>query len=463
MPYYNERANKFSHERILLNSEIKDKLSEYKISFDLKAASSVIKEIKNKFISRNKISSGVSHVFTVDSSYMEVAVNEEIPTAKIGLINFSAAIINLNKKSDIHNGRFIDPQKFNDMYKTSMLTFVCPTYNVVPKDEESLDVLSSIRKEIYKFYSESSPYGDISLMDSLYALIFNSNNVVELACSNVECPSRDANLDAAGGYIWAKGDGKALEGICSACSTSIYFSDYLRLHEAVDIEFGNSSILTRMAQITEHLMNINAIDTLVKRKSYDIITRVAFVIDGPLAIYGEPAKMHRHILKYLHQLSKLIGEEIVYFGLMKTGKLKDHFSLLVKRVERDEQLPIDSYMLIDDQYRFRYVQKPPKRNDLFGQEVAFGQDFLYYSEDKKKIVLSLLYPMEEKTINIRKIIFDANNYKNLGRILALLNDISIDIYEDAVLPVTLAHKYAAISLNPGVNIMQQFFQDNLAD
>ena len=158
----------------------------------------------------------------------------------------------------------------------------------------------------------------------------------------------------------------------------MYITDYLRLNEAVDLEFGNNTILTRLAQVSEQLININAIDSLLKHRSYNILSKTAFIIDGPLAIYGEPAKLNKSILKYLHNISKLIDKEIIYFGILKTGAAKDHFNLLIKRInDKDNKVSEDSFLLIDDEYRFKYIQKAPKENKYFGQEVLFGQDYLF--------------------------------------------------------------------------------------
>lgn len=73
----------------------------------------------------------------------------------------------------------------------------------------------------------------------------------------------------------------------------------------------------------------------------------------------------------------------------------------------------------------------------------------------------MLYPVDSRDIKFGDIVFDYKNYKNLNTILNLVNDISIDLYEDAILPVALAHKYAAISLNPGTNILEIFIKKHL--
>lgn len=465
MPYFKEKANKFSHEKIINNQLFRNKLNDYKIVFDINGNNAGYKSIKSKFISRDnsRKSRDVDYIFTVDSSFLEIPVNEEIPTAKVGIINFGSSIINLKMKSNVYEDGFINPQKFNEIYNSSMFAFICPTFNVTLKNEKNLNIIDCIRKEIYDFYYMNSPFSDIRLVDTLFNIMKSNMESFELKCMNESCTAKSLELSTHSSKNHFKLDDIGIEPFhCPNCRNIMYITDYLRLHEAVDIEFGNNTILTRFAQVTEHIININAIDSLLKHRSYDLLSKTAFVIDGPLAIYGEPAKLNRSILKYLHYISKIIDNEVIYFGILKTGKLKDHFNLLLKKFKEDEnEIFKDSFMLVDDDYRFEYIQRAPKENKYFGQEVLFGQDYLFYSKDQKRFVISMLYPVESRDKNFEENVFNHKNYKNLQTVLDLINNISIDLYEDAVLPVALAHKYAAISLNPGTNILEIFIRKNL--
>lgn len=459
MPFNKEKANKFSHEKIINNQFIKDKINKYKIIYDIDDKNDVKADIESRFrCYNNEKCKDIDFIFTVDSSFTELPLNDEIPSAKIGIVNFSSNIIDLDKKSEVYDSGFINPQKFNDIYNSNILTFICPTFNLVPIYEDNMSVIDSIRKEIYDFYLKNSPFNSIKLIESLFNLIKITTNKIKLKCQNVDCKSNNIELNNEKGIL-VEIDQVGIEPFkCPHCNKVMYITDYLRLHEAVDLEFGHNTILTRFAQVTEHLLAINLIDSLIKHKSLNLLSRTAFLIDGPLAIYGEPAKIYKGLLQYLHHISDIIKNEIVYLGIMKTGKLKDHFALIEKKIKLIE----NSFLLVDDKYRFKYIQKAPENNAFFGQEVAFGQDYLFYSKDKKKFVISMLYPMIKKDNNFQEYAFKYENYSNLSTIFNLVNEISIDIYEDAILPIALAHKYAAISLNPGTNILEKFVNQNLS-
>lgn len=454
MPFNREKANKFSHERIINSRIVKEKIGQYRIICDVKG--DVHKDIESKF-RQVKIEDKrkIDFVFTIDSSFTELPLNDDIPSAKMGIVNFGSSIINLNKKSDIYEGGFINPQKYNDIYNSSVLTFVCPTFNLVPKEDDSLSVVDSIRKEIYDFYYTNRPFNSVRLIESLFNILSEDDTDLKIKCNNEKCRSNQYKKNMGVLIDLDKIHLKPFE--CIYCGSTMYLTDYLRLHEAVDEEFGHGTVLTRFAQVTEHLVAVNLIDTLIKHRSWNLLTNAAFIIDGGLAIYGEPAKIHNGLLKYLHKVSEKLDSPIIYFGIIKSGRVKDHFTLLEKRTK----LQPNSFLLIDDKYRFKYIQKPPRRNKYFGQEVSFGQDFLFYSKREKRFVVSVLYPMRNKDKNFEQIAFNYKNYKNLYTILNLINEISIDLYEDAILPLALAHKYAAISLNPGTNVLEKFIKSKL--
>lgn len=459
MPFNKEKANKFSHEKIINNQFLKDKISSYKIIYDIDESTGTKKNLEGKFkLYCSTEARKIDFIFSVDSSFTEIPINDEIPSAKMGIVNFSSNIIDLGKKSDIYDNGFINPQTFNDIYNSKILTFICPTFNLIPKDGFNSNIVDAIRREIYTFYYESNPFNSVKLIESLFNVISSTTDKIKLKCTNNKCVSNNTGTENDSNNLILNLNDIGIEPFkCPYCNKEMYLTDYLRLHEAVDEDFGHNNILSRLAQVTEHLLAINLIDSLIKYKSYDLLSRTAFIIDGPLAIYGEPAKIHKGLLKYLHFNSNKIGYEIVYFGILKTGKLKEHFMLIDKKINIKE----NSYLLVDDKYRFKYIQRAPENNKFFGQEVLFGQDYLFYSKDRKKFVISMLYPFENKKDNFEQIAFIDKNYNNLALIFNLINEISIDMYEDAILPIALSHKYAAISLNPGTNILEKFVKNNL--
>jgi hypothetical protein len=73
----------------------------------------------------------------------------------------------------------------------------------------------------------------------------------------------------------------------------------------------------------------------------------------------------------------------------------------------------------------------------------------------------VLYPLNRTDDEFHEKIFDLNSYTNLSRIGTLIDELKVDVYDNALLPIVLAHKYASISLQPGVSSLRDFAKDFL--
>ena len=53
------------------------------------------------------------------------------------------------------------------------------------------------------------------------------------------------------------------------------------------------------------------------------------------------------------------------------------------------------------------------------------------------------------------------NYENLPRAIALINHLESDLYKNAVVPIALAHRFTAISFEPGGRVLDMFARQAL--
>jgi hypothetical protein len=241
----------------------------------------------------------------------------------------------------------------------------------------------------------------------------------------------------------------------------------------VDQDFGARGILSRLARVVEQLYPINLMMSILSQKErigkdncLKTLSRISFILDGPLAIFGEPAKISRSIHRYLLSVNAILEdyglEPLIFFGLTKTGLVVDHVNLLLEHIRRnskdgsyDNNLPKSKILIIDDEYRFKYIQ-PKIGFSTFGAETYYGQDIVYFDPNGKPYVINVLYPIDKSDKNFKQIISTQTSYRTLGKISSLINELEVDIYENALLPIVLAHKYASISLRPGVSSLEEF-------
>ena len=167
----------------------------------------------------------------------------------------------------------------------------------------------------------------------------------------------------------------------------------------------------------------------------------------------------RFLFKVNQSLKELGTQEVLLIGLQKSGQVLDHVSLL------DRFIPTNHILPIKDDYRYSHIitSREPSAHG-FGSETYYGQDFIYKTPSGRTFVLAIPYPFFSKDtaneFNVRKT--DINEYESLPRALALINHFQTDLYENAVIPIALAHRYTAISLVPGGRVLDLLTEQGLA-
>ncbi|XBO88978.1 hypothetical protein AAGG43_00670 [Bacillus paranthracis] len=66
---------------------------------------------------------------------------------------------------------------------------------------------------------------------------------------------------------------------------------------------------------------------------YLTLSKIGFIVDGPLAIFGEPAKLNRSIHRYINKVNGLLNNKglkpLIYMGISKTGTVVDHINVVL--------------------------------------------------------------------------------------------------------------------------------------
>ncbi|MGD2158343.1 MAG: DNA double-strand break repair nuclease NurA, partial [Anaerolineales bacterium] len=241
---------------------------------------------------------------------------------------------------------------------------------------------------------------------------------------------------------------------CSFCGAEVYPTDCLRLWEEINDYQSNQVAISRLMMILEHLIPIHYMRFFYQR-AYLHLTRMAFFIDGPLAIFGNAAWMHRSIMIFVREINEKLARKsqppMVIIGLQKTGQIQDHLELI------ERFIPENRLFAINDDYRYKYILsgREPSSNG-FGFETYYGQDFIYKTPSGRTFVLGLPYPFSSKDtpgIDFPKEKIKWEHYPQLGLTLRLINHLESDLYKNAVVPIALAHRYTAISLQPGGHVL----------
>jgi hypothetical protein len=197
--------------------------------------------------------------------------------------------------------------------------------------------------------------------------------------------------------------------------------------------------------------------------SLTTLASLAFFIDGPLAVFGTGAWLHYTIMRALDEVNERLLESgrsrILIIGLQKSGQVVDHVSLIERYIHSGH------IFAIDDEYRYRYILSGREEaGNGFGSETYYGQDFIYKTPSGKLFVFALPYPFASKQtpgIDFIHAKTETRRYPELSLALALIRHFESDLYQNAVIPIALAHRYTAISLVPGGRVLDLLTREAL--
>lgn len=385
------------------------------------------------------------HVLASDASKSDAPISERLPSTQVGFLKISHVLINMAKYAGLIDpqNRFVDPFKVAEIHREAHpLTFTMPGSNIRYKG--SNNVKDGFRTALFDQLAHAASDGGRRSVAQVLLDLEGEPIVIE-RCPSLGCDS--------GPFVFK---GETLVDTCRRCGAKVYATDSLRLHEGIS-DFGdNSSAMTRMMNALEHLM----IATFILEVERGDVTRLAdltFVVDGPLAIFGEPAKLSQRLQRLIHRINTELSRRglrnMLILGLQKTGGLMDHAKLIERHIRAG------TLRVIDDQYRNDYITGADSPAANFGNETYYGQDFLFKTERGRIFNFAIPYPFANKAFEgggqaFAKAKVELGRYGHLIRQACdLIRHFEMDLYDSAIVPVALAHRHASISLVPGGKVL----------
>ena len=456
MPYKGEFANKVSHSDIVRNPDIQKFLED--CSYLTMPSDQEGRELAAVFQCAPEIQSAQLPVFVIafDGSRHETSISDQLPSTKVGYIKIGSMLVDMSQFQSlrVNQNRMVDPFRVAALQNNnSPLTFSLPSANVRWKGKAS--VRDSFRAVLdQQLYSERTRFIATDPSTSLRTTLFHLASRRPLD----DMGTGDANsLKVAKCPSCQEGPITLIDTpsqqYCPFCNNEVYPSDVLRIWEEITDYQSNIEALTRVMSVLEHLLPIHYIRYLLEN-SITALGSTAFFIDGPLAVFGNSAWIHKSIQKSLYEVNNRLAQaglpKLVVIGLQKTGQIVDYVDMIKKYIPKNSLFPVS------DEYRYQYILggQPPSKNG-FGDETYYGQDVIYKTSSGRVFVFALPYPFETKhprdQFVIQKTVLA--NYEELPRALRLINNFESDLYENAVIPIALAHRYTAISLEPGGKVL----------
>lgn len=448
MPYEGEFAHYRSIHRLVESEQVKKLLGSYLIR-DY-SSEEVLRE--QACILTVETSDWMpSLVLTVDGSFAPVTIKNGFPGAEAAYITVASVLLDLQKMKELDKYRPIDPKEFQKLEQAGSIDCAVPGSNIVFEGETSAK--SSLRRALFETLQNVRMSADNeTLLDTYEVLLKHKPLAVrEQKCPYEDCPIVDGT--------YQRGRGKYL----CACKHArpLYSTDALRIHERMQPAGTNGEIYSEIMQVLERIWIIHILRTLEAKKWLSTLSRLAILVDGPLAIFGQPAWISESIYKELARINGVAkrvtaGQDILLMGVEKSGAFVQHLTDLDREQNGTSgAFPTQQPMLLADPYIKKNIVFSESTKP-YGLGTYFGRKFFYKTRSGAMIVATLPFLAEEHKDMTRA---ELSQYPRLSEAVGLLDQLISSRYPNSLAPIVAAHAEAAIPLNLGKSVLERLAKE----
>jgi hypothetical protein len=392
----------------------------------------------------------IRRIIAIDGSTVTKAVQNGFPKAEAALFNAAVILVKTDELTRFDRDYIPSPQQMRDLEKAYAMSAVLPGQNVVGKspaeDTPKKFFRATIRQEL-NFRLDPSHE---SLLETFLAITKGAANVQR----QLQCPIEDCERAIKRVYT-------DTTCICDQ-GEQIYPTDNLRTHERFYDNSSSEQAFTAFRIVTEHLLMINIIRYFHQTRPLEWFDQIAFVVDGPLAIFGMPAWLKDHIqaeITSVHSDLLSTGHAgLLLMGMEKSGEFLDHLEELDwdQSMGVRQRLPNGTTMAPTTDYIYRYIRPNPDTKKAYGEAVYYGRKLLYKSRAGQHAVV--MTPIVNQAGRDRNGT-DLSAFPRLGDALNIVDDLYTYLYRDGFIPLVRANAHAAIPLRQGQRILQNLFDE----
>ncbi|MEH1165498.1 DNA double-strand break repair nuclease NurA [Micromonospora sp. CPCC 205539] len=384
-------------------------------------------------------------VLAIDGSNAEVKVTNGYPGARVGYITVASVLLNLKLIDALDEQRPVDPVKFRTTEEAATLPAALPGSNVVTR--EHISARDSFRAELYDLFHDAIVDDDdhVRLIETYEALLRLKPDTKPQRCPY--------SYDGCGESVLVR---TGLTECGCQKRRAIFSTDALRVHEGFRDDSSNGEVLGEVMQVWERLLLVHLLRCFESRGMLSKVEKIAFIIDGPLAIFGHPAWLSAAISTELKRLNAKVaqggGSDLLIIGIEKGGTFVEHFADIDIMVDEDTPLFANrSYFLPDDGYiKKRIIYSNSGKR--YGADTYFGRKLFYKTANGSRIVANIPFLDDDQdTLDTS----DVSRYPQLPLVCELLDKLVSSRFENALTPIVSAHAHAAIPLHLGEKVLKQ--------
>ncbi|MFI9557896.1 hypothetical protein [Nonomuraea endophytica] len=375
-------------------------------------------------------------VIGVDGSLMVVPVRDGLPSVRYGYAQAAAIWLDIEAMQAQRQERFVNPVALHEAVKSSLISMDMPVAGAYLR--EGMSIQDSWRECVDQLFREKKV--EVNRLDqSLLQLLMllhgrpgEPANTVPVDCPRQECRRTDVAVPQAGRT-------------CPGCGHMLWPTDCLRIYEEVVEDGENRGALGRLMQVVELLVLVGLSTLLWQQSRTELFASTLFIVDGPMAVYGPPAKLRARALTYFQHMTSTAGPFIC--GVEKSGTAVDYARTLV----RHEVLKPGDLLVVDADVLAKMTNAG---NPLaYGSETYWGRKFFYRSLDGRVVVITVL-PASGAPYDDRGGQPDPTAYPSLAAVLDVVDRTGSSMYRDGLIPVALAHSKAAYPIGVGTDVLR---------
>ncbi|MEU1981965.1 hypothetical protein [Nocardia sp. NPDC019395] len=379
----------------------------------------------------------LTSAIAVDGSYVVEQIRDGLPSVHYGFAQAAAAYVDLGIMETQKAERFVDPYEISRAVNSALVTLDLPVSGAYTR--AGVDIATSWREAIDQLFRLKKIEVN-RLNQTLLDLLFMLHGEPGKPASDVpvNCPTDGCQKDVP----------VTPAGIECKCGEYLFPTDVLRIHEEVGEEGTNQSALSRLMSVVELLVLVGLATLLWEQSRREILRQTLFIVDGPLAMYGPPAKLRGWALEYFQKMATTSPRNAPYVcGLEKTGAMVDY----ARQLARHDVLAPGDLLLCDVDIIGRVTNT---NNALgYGKETYWGRKFIYRTLDGRVVVPTVM-PPTGSPYDTSGGLTDPQDYPALPAILDVIDRTGSSMYIDGVIPVAAAHGKAAFPIGVGTDVLR---------
>ena len=395
----------------------------------------------------------IERVIAIDGSTVTHRVENGYPGAEAAILNLAAIVIKLEAIREIRRDYIPSPREMRDMEQCETLSAVFPGRNVVSRDRPEDSPKQFFRETLCKELEARLDPDHESLLETL-------RNITKGRESKVSCPIDECPRGEFGEWVEPK-PGLV---VCNCdLEEVIYETDSLRTHERFE-EFGSSAqAYTAVRQVVEHLTLVIVLRYFERTESLGVFRNTAFIMDGPLAVFGMPAWLKEYIEREVARLHNKALEQgdpgILLLGIEKSGQFLDHLRELdwMEGEGPRHRLPNGTALVPDIEYIHTHIVLRPLNVEPYGKDTYYGRKVMYKNRAGQHSVI--MTPIVNASGSDPHCV-DETAFPRLGEALDIMDELSTHLYQDGFAPLVRAHAHAAIPLRTGAGILESLFSED---